>query len=138
MLITLKDYYKNRDIQFAKQLTATIVANARLMVARTNALLARFYLANPQAARRTVNSGWRPPAVNRGVKDAAPRSHHLTARACDLSDDDEQLDKWLLTKSGQAALVEIGLWMEHPSATPRWCHIQIVAPPSGNRVFLPR
>ena len=138
MPITVKDYYKGRDVQFALELTAQIRANALSTVACVNALLARFYLANPKAALRTVNSGWRPPAVNRGVRRAAKRSNHLVALACDLDDDDEQLDRWLLTKPGQTALIEIGLWMEAPSFTPRWSHVQIIAPPSGKRVFFPR
>lgn len=136
-MLTLKDYYKGRNVQFANELTAQIQANAKLTLSRVNALLSRFYAANPKAALRTVNSGWRPAAVNAGVKKAAKNSHHLRATACDLSDDDEQLDRWLMTKPGQTALLEIGLWMEAPNATPRWCHVQIVAPGSGRRVFLP-
>ena len=137
MLITLKDYYKGRDVTYAAVLTSQIRVNAKLTIARVNALLTRFVAANPRAAIRTVNSGWRPPVVNRGVRRAAQKFNHLVALACDLSDDDEQLDKWLLTKAGQAALIEIGLWMEQPAETPRWSHVQIVAPGSGNRVFWP-
>lgn len=136
-MLTLKEYYQGRDVAYTVHLTNQIRANAKLTVSRVNALLACFVAANPKAATRTVNSGWRPPSVNRSVKKAAKKSNHLVALACDLSDDDEQLDKWLLTKVGQQALVEIGLWMEDPSATPRWCHVQIVAPGSGRRVYMP-
>jgi hypothetical protein len=34
-------------------------------------------------------------------------------------------------------LAEIGLWLEHPISTPRWCHVQTVPPKSGKRVFTP-
>jgi len=34
-------------------------------------------------------------------------------------------------------LEAIGLWLEHPESTPRWCHVQIVPPASGKRVFRP-
>lgn len=136
-MLTLKHYWRGRDVAYASALTPQIRANAELTLSRVNALLARFYAANPKAAIRGVNSGWRPPAVNRGVENAAKNSHHLRAMACDLDDDDGQLDKWLMTSAGQQALVDIGLWMEHPSATPRWCHVQIVAPRSGKRVFYP-
>ena len=136
-MLTLKDYYQGRDVQFAPELTREIQANAAETLHRVNLLLLDFYRANPRAAIRSVNSGWRPVAVNRGVQNAAQRSHHLTAKACDLSDDDGNLDRWLLTNAGQSSLVRIELWMEDPTATPRWCHVQIVAPKSGRRVFLP-
>lgn len=136
-MLTLADYYKGRDRLFASELTPEIAQNAKLTLERVNLLLQRFYATHPRAARRTINSGWRPAAVNRKVQNAAKRSHHLTARACDLSDDDGALDRWLMTALGQRVLEHCGLWMEHPDATPRWCHVQIVPPKSGRRVFHP-
>jgi hypothetical protein len=136
-MLTRKDFFKGRDVIYRSDLTPDIEANARLTLSRVNALLAWFYDLNSGAAMRGVNSGWRPPAVNRGVRNAAKSSHHLIGRACDLSDDDEALDKWCLSKDGQRIMADIGLWMEHPSATPRWCHLQTIAPRSGKRVFFP-
>jgi hypothetical protein len=36
-----------------------------------------------------------------------------------------------------AVLEELQLWLEHPDATPGWCHLQILPPRSGRRVFYP-
>ena len=86
---------------------------------------------------RKVNSGWRPPAVNVVNPE---RGHELQThdrRAIDPADPDGDLDEWLMTAEGQAALVEIGLWMEHPAATKSWTHLQTVPPKSGRRTFYP-
>ena len=136
-MITLADFYKGRDVAYASELTAEIQANASVTVNRVNDLLAAFYGSQSEGAYRTVNSGWRPPEVNAGTVGAARNSKHMTGVACDLSDDDEALDNWCLSVDGTAALVRVGLWQESPTATPRWCHVQIVAPLSGRRVFLP-
>lgn len=136
-MISLIDYWMGRDKTYPQDLTDAIRQNAAVTVERVNKLLAAFYAANPGAARRKVNSGWRPPAVNAGVKGAALNSKHMTGHAADLSDDDGRLDAWCLTPAGRSAMTEIGLWLEHPKATPRWCHLQSVPPRSGNRVFMP-
>lgn len=137
-MITLEQFYMGRDKTYASELTAEIKKNATETVRRINLLLALFYAANPKAAKRSVNSGWRPAAINAGVKNAAPKSKHMLCLAGDLSDDDEALDKWCMTEAGREAMETVGLWLEHPSATPRWCHLQTVAPRSGNRVFYPK
>lgn len=130
-------FWMGRDKTYSCDLTDEICTNAAETVRRANLLLARFYVARPTAHKRVVNSGWRPPQVNARTERAAKLSNHMLAKAIDISDDDGQLDAWLMTTDGQAALAEIGLWMEHPSATPRWAHVQIVPPKSGRRVFLP-
>ncbi|MGH7605397.1 MAG: hypothetical protein ACRENK_15555 [Gemmatimonadaceae bacterium] len=135
--ITLADFYKGRDVAYASELTPEIQANAAITVAKCNELLASFYASQAQGSYRTVNSGWRPPEVNATTLNAKPNSKHMTGQACDLSDDDEALDNWCLSVEGTAALVRIGLWQESPASTPRWCHIQVVAPASGRRVFIP-
>lgn len=127
--ITLADYYMGRDLTFPDQLTDILRSNAQITVERANQLLFR------AGMQRDVNSGWRPAEVNATVKNAAKSSKHITCQAIDIGDDDDALDAWCM--SHQHILAEIGLWMEHPSATPRWCHVQIVAPKSGNRVFYP-
>lgn len=136
-MISLADYWMGRDKAYPKDLTPEIQANAAKTVERANQLLLAYQKAHPDAAARHVNSGWRPPAVNAGVKGAAAKSKHMLGLAVDLSDDDGRLDQWCMTPQGQAALTAIGLWLEHPSATPRWCHVQTVPPRSGNRVFMP-
>lgn len=130
MSITLAQYWMGRDGQYRSQLTPEIRANAAETIKRVNALLAI-------AGRKHigVNSGWRPAAVNAAIKGAAPRSHHLMGRAIDLSDADDSFDEWCM--ANLPALESVGLWMEHPKATRRWCHLQTVPPRSRARVFMP-
>lgn len=136
-MITTAEFFMGRDRTYKSVLTDEIVNNALETVKRANLVLDAFYTANPKAHRRGVNSGWRPPAVNAGVRGAALKSKHMTGEAVDLGDDDGALDAWLMTPEGQAVLAKVGLWMEHPSATPRWCHLQTKPPGSGRRVFYP-
>lgn len=136
MSITLADFYMGRDKTYASELTPEIRTNAAITVDRVNQLLAAFYASQPDGSYRTVNSGWRPPEVNASTHGAAKFSRHMTGEACDLSDDDERLDSWCLGE-GRKWLEQIGLWQESPQSSPRWCHVQIVPPASGNRVFIP-
>lgn len=128
-MITLPDYYMGRDRRYAAELSTELRANAAVTVERANALLAI------AGMKRGVNSGWRPAAVNASIRNASKRSKHMLCLAIDLDDDDNSLDAWCM--SHLAELERLGLWLEHPSATPRWCHVQTVPPRSGNRVFYP-
>lgn len=129
MTISLAQYFMGRDLEHAAELTEELRCNAVLMVARANALLARAAMAC------AVNSGWRPHAVNARIANASPRSRHLTCQAIDLDDPGDRLDAWCLENLD--VLAALGLWLEHPDATPGWCHVQIVPPRSGRRVFEP-
>jgi hypothetical protein len=126
-----------RDKTYAAALTPEIQKNAADLLTRVNFLMAVFYTSNQNAHSRRVNSGWRPPALNAKVPGAAATSRHMTGEAIDIGDDDGALDAWLMTIAGQKALVDARLWMEHPSSTPRWCHVQSQPPRSGRRVFYP-
>ena len=46
-----------------------------------------------------------------------------------------EIDAWCMDHLD--FLAEAGLWLEHPSATKGWCHLQQVPPKSGRRVFYP-
>lgn len=130
-MITVASYFKGRDSEYSAELTPTIRYNAGITVDRVNELLAR-------AGRSdvvSVNSGWRPTAVNDGTANAAKGSKHLTAQACDLPDADRTLTQWCVDNLD--VLKQIGLWMEDPRWTPTWTHLQTVAPGSGRRVFIP-
>jgi hypothetical protein len=129
-MLTLADYLMGRDLSHADELSAELLVNARHTVERANGLLR---LAGRMSC--PVNSGWRPHSVNATIPNASPRSRHLTCQAVDLGDHDGTLDAWCSTH--QDALEHLGLWLEHPSATPGWCHVQIVPPGSGRRVFMP-
>jgi len=127
--LKLADYYMGRDRLFRAELTPELRANARETVRRVNRLLKHAGLT------AAVSSGWRPAAVNATVPGAAPGSKHISCLAIDLEDPKGALDTWCMANLG--ALEDIGLWLEHPDATPGWCHLQTQPPRSGNRVFHP-
>lgn len=129
-VLTLADYFMGRDATHAEELTAELLTNARAVVDRANGLLKLAGI-----AQGIVNSGWRPHSINTTTTNASPRSRHLTCQAVDLRDADGVLDAWCM--SNLQALEGLGLWLEHPEATPGWCHVQTVPPRSGRRVFDP-
>lgn len=141
-MITIADYWMGRNVTFATQMTPQLEKNAALTVDLANRLLAAadscgvYSTVNPITGTH-VNSGWRPAAINAATPNAAPNSKHMTGQAVDLADADGNLDEWLMTDAGQAALTDIGLWMEHPASTKGWSHVQTIPPGSGNRVFYP-
>ncbi len=137
MAITLKQYWKNRDVEYASELTPELRARATETVRRANQLLAIYHAATGNTAPDNVNSGWRPPSVNAATKNAAKNSPHLTCEAVDLSDDVEAIDQWLATAEGRQALIDCDLYAEVASATPRWAHVQTRKTASGNRIFKP-
>jgi hypothetical protein len=107
--------------------------NALDLLAKVCALLAE--VPYPEAQKPKVNSGWRPADYNRIVPGAAVNSKHITGQAVDIADPDGVIDSYLHTHF--QLLIKHGLWMEHPSATKGWSHLQNVAPRSGNRCFYP-
>src|SRR5690242_17400126 len=127
-MITLDQYWMGRDKKYAAELTDEMRLDAQKTVDLANALLQEF------GHDRGVNSGWRPPSVNAAV-GGSKRSNHMTCKAIDLSDDDGELDAWCMANLD--VLARLGLWLEHPDSTPRWCHVQTVPPKSGNRIFKP-
>lgn len=140
-MIDLDDYFMGRDRTHALLLSTELRRNAARTVEVTNALLV---LANGagvtlEASPRTgsiVTSGWRPPDINAATPGAAVRSLHMTCEAVDLYDPDGDLDDWLLS-SADTVLKDLGLWLEHPSATKGWAHVQLKPPKSKRRVFYP-
>ena len=139
-MITRNDYFTatdgtRRDIHYSGDMNPMIEDNAEVTVGKANLLLARFRESTGDTAQRKVNSGWRPPMVNASTKGASPTSRHMTGEAIDIGDEDGKLDEWLMTEVGTAALIELGLWHEHPRDTPGWAHWQTVPPKSGNRHF---
>lgn len=134
-MITLQDYLHGNDTRYPADYTRDIEAAAKDTVARLNALLALF------GERRSLTSGWRPAALNARTPGASKTSWHILAKAADFADSGGDLDDWLMSPKGEEALIQCGLWHEHPSSTKGamggegWCHVQTVAPRSGNRHF---
>lgn len=101
--------------------------SATNMVNKANKLLALF------GQYRRVTSGYRPESINAKVPGAARHSNHIVCRAVDLEDADGKLDEYCV--KNQRVLEDIGLWLESPSSTDGWTHVQLVPPLSGHRIF---
>lgn len=130
-MISIDAYWKGRDKEYADELTDEIQRNAQVTVDKANQLLERAGRSDIDS----VNSGWRPKAVNDHTSNAAAGSKHLSAEAVDIPDADRTLATWCADNLDVAA--EIGLWFEDFRWTPTWVHCQIVPPKSGKRVFIP-
>lgn len=78
-----------------------------------------------------VSSGYRPGKYNQAA-GGAEHSAHLTCEACDFHDPDGVLKKFVTDRPD--ILTECGLWMESPTNTPTWIHLDIRA--RYNRIFL--
>lgn len=138
-MIDLADYWMGRDRDYPLAMSPAIEKNALQLLELVNKLLV---VANMAGVRATVNargtvvrSGWRPPQVNARTPNAAPNSRHMTGQAVDLEDPAGRLGCWAL--ANPIVLEQIGIWCEHPSATPTWLHCQSVPPGSKRRFFLP-
>jgi hypothetical protein len=132
-VITLEAFWMGRDVLYPP--TDQFRANALDLVERVNHLLSMYRAECPAAPPTPVSSGYRPPAINQRTFGAAARSNHMICKAVDLRDPGDQLDDWCMVSL--PLLESYGLWLEHPDATPGWCHLQSVGPRSGRRVFYP-
>lgn len=133
-LITLEDYFGR--LSFKEAPSEVVRSNALGLIAKANGLLtALAALGIEAAAKPVVNSGWRPAWHNATIRGAAPNSKHITGEAVDVADPDGEIDEYLLEH--HPLLVNHGLYLEHPSATKGWVHLQSVSPRSGNRIFYP-
>lgn len=83
------------------------------------------------------DGGFRLPTATTGTQN----SSHKEARGVDCSDQSNALDEWLDTfehgNGDNTMLEKHGLYREHPSATPTWCHLSTRAPGSKKRTFYP-
>lgn len=121
--ITVEAYLMGRDKKYPEELTSDIITNCTILLEKVNALL--FSLGIKEAK---VSSGWRPAAVNAGVKNAAKKSLHMTGKAVDIMDDKGQsLAKKILEKP--ELLKQYDLWLESPDNTKgvntNWVHLDI-------------
>lgn len=126
-MILRDDYFGKMSHQYAP--SEEVIFNAETLLTRVNALCVHLGI------KPKVNSGWRPKAYNATVPGAAVNSKHITGQAIDLADPEGELDDILF--KDQTILEKHQLFMEHPASTKGWCHLQSVAPRSGNRVFFP-
>ena len=137
MKLTLNEYLMGRQVSYS--LPEATRLNAEELLHRVNELIEVMSADDVMFDKRPdgtyINSGWRPPAVNSGIANAAPRSKHITGQAIDLYDPEGEIDEWCM--ENPQVLETVGLWQEHPAATKGWCHLQSVPPRSGRRVFYP-
>lgn len=80
-----------------------------------------------------VTSGYRPGRYNKAA-GGARKSAHLTLEACDFADPTGGLAAFCI--QNLKLLEECGLWMESPTKTKGWVHLQ-TRPVPGKRIFLP-
>lgn len=120
-------FAKNNAQNYPNDWKDIYYTNAADLLGRVNPLLEEIGATKP-----VVNSGWRPSSYNARI-GGAPHSNHITCKAVDLNDPFGGL-KSLITAE---LLEKHDLAMEHPDATPGWCHLQTVLPASGRRIFKP-
>lgn len=140
MRITVDDYLMGRETLYPNELTPEILKNAEHLVSKVNDLLAVLEAEHVgidlhPKTQTVISSGWRPPQINGQTKGAAVRSKHMTGQAIDLYDPDGEIDDYLLEHP--QVLTSLGLYLEHPSATKNWAHVQTVPPRSLKRIFFP-
>lgn len=121
-------------------LTDKVMANAIILLDRVNPLLDAAFedgidlQINPLTGSFVAGNtygGFRPQDCPQG----APQSSHKQGMAVDVFDKTNELDEWAFKNQDRLRLFD--LYIEHPQATPRWCHLTTRPPGSGKRVFLP-
>lgn len=80
-----------------------------------------------------VTSGFRSSEDQMRINPGVRNSAHMSGEAVDVSDVDGSIDHWCL--DNLPILISLGLYLESPTQTPRWSHLAIIPPKSGNRVF---
>ena len=108
------------DIQF----------NIISLLSKVNTLLERF------GEFRKVTSGFRTQTDQMRINPKVTKSNHLRGLCVDLEDKDGRLDAFCCEKDF-AILKELDLYIESPTATIGWSHIQNIPPRSKKRSFIP-
>jgi len=130
MPISIEAYFQDpkngddRRLKYPNDYTSEILENAKALLEKVNNLLIDLGVVTV-----VVSSGWRPATVNAAV-GGAKKSLHMLGKAIDLRDSTGELDK--LIESRPDLLKKYGLWLEDPSATKGWCHLDV-----GNRTDRP-
>lgn len=113
------------------ELTPELIDNANKLVDVINSFL--FELGDIKEI--VVSSGFRPSDVNNNTPGAAKKSNHTKCLAVDIADANGSIDKIMM--DNLELLKKHGLYLEDPQFTKNWSHVQITAPKSGKRVFIP-
>ncbi len=124
MYIKRDEVLMGRDKEFP--LTPDLEANLTKLLTALNGLREKY------GKPMIVSSGYRPGKYNTAA-GGAKNSSHLSCEACDFKDSSGELKKWCT--DNVPVLEEFGLYMEDPTRTPTWLHVQIR--PTKNRIFKP-
>lgn len=129
-MITMAQYLMGRDAHFQEELhDNNVIENATILLEQVNGLLAVLNL------KAGVRSGWRPRNINAKI-GGSKNSYHIIGRAIDLSDSTGALQA--VIKEQSSLLRTFNLWMEHPSKTPTWVHLDNgTRPDRDSRIFIP-
>jgi hypothetical protein len=137
-MINLADYFGKWAGH--KDATDQVVDDAECFLAKVNALLDVAFAdgvdshINPATGTYISGQtlgGFRPQDCAQG----APTSSHKVGRGVDIYDPQNELDDWC--HKHQDVLKRMGLHMEEPMATNRWCHLTDRAPRSNKTCFMP-
>lgn len=134
-MLTVKKLLNGYDesMQFKKEVTPELLTNLQKTADIINEFLIHVGVREDQVK---LTSGWRPLAVNEATANSAKKSNHILGLAVDLKDPFNNLFNAFMKEENLSKAKELGLYFENPRHTSTWVHIQIVAPKSGNRVFL--
>jgi hypothetical protein len=128
-VIAKAELLKGRDSQYPDEYTQEISDNLDQLLIPLNKI--RDAWGSPM----TVNSGWRPAAINAATPGAAPQSKHMEGLAADISDPGGVLWTWVL--ENLQLLKDLNLFCEDRRWTPTWVHFGLGQPSSGHRIFVP-
>ena len=119
--INTVDYFNDKPKLYPSDYTEEVIENAKDLLFRVNALMLElFELHKGEFRFPRITSGWRPAAYNKSKKGAT-HSWHILGRAVDLADPDGILAQQIYEVRDLLKLY--GLWMERPSKTPGWVHL---------------
>ena len=125
--ISVEEYLMGRIK--VEELTPEQVGNMNTLIPKINTLLERY------KRPLEMNSGFRTEEEQMRINPKAPKSKHTECAAIDIGDKDHNFRYWVLMHLDY--LIELGLYMEDPSHTPTWVHLQCIPPKSGKRIFIP-
>lgn len=128
-MISKEELTKGRDTEYQDEYTQEISDNLDELLIVLNKV--RTAYGKPMS----INSGWRPAAINGSTPGAAAHSLHMMGLAADIADADGEVMKWVLDHLD--LMQELGIYMEDFCWTPTWTHLGIRPPKSGKRIFVP-
>lgn len=136
MRFTLNDYItssgKYPERANSADLTEEVKSSANVLLSTVDQFLTE--LGYTETLK--ISSGFRPAAVNAATAGAAKRSLHQSGRAIDIEDPDGKLDEAI--KARPELLDKYGLWLEDPSFTPGWAHLDMGTRSARPiRIFIP-